>query len=101
VPNAENPIIERRQQELIRQARNAAPTMTIANVQVGPASTHNAAPAHTAGVRFGNRVRPVERVRGLREENRLFAVATAERSTGINPRRRNPIDPDSPNLPPP
>ena len=72
----------------------------IGNVRVGKPRTDPAAPAHTAGVREGNRVRKLERVRGLRDIDPWSARGSAERSTGINPHRRNPIDPRSPNLSP-
>jgi hypothetical protein len=74
---------------------------TIHNVRVGPPDTDPAAPSHTRGIREGNRVRKAERVRGLQDTDPWSARASAERSTGINPKRRNPIDPRSPNLPPP
>ncbi len=96
-----NPDLQSRQDEIVRRVRDAEPNGSIANVRIGPARTDPAAPAHTRGVREGNRVRKAERVRGMHEQDPLFAVATAERSTGINPERHNPIDPDSPNLPPP
>jgi hypothetical protein len=73
---------------------------TVGNVRVGKPQTDPAAPSHTPGVREGNRVRKVERVRGLYDVDPWSARGTAERSTGINPHRRNPIDPRSPNLSP-
>jgi hypothetical protein len=75
-------------------------TGRISNVSVGTALTHPAAPSHTAGIKEGNRVRKAEAVRGLVEIDALTARGTAERSTGINARRRNPIDQRSPNLSP-
>ena len=72
----------------------------IANVTVGHALTHPASSSHTAGIREGNRVRPAEQKRGLVELDALNARGTAERSTGISHKRRNPIDPRSPNLSP-
>jgi hypothetical protein len=73
---------------------------TIGNVRVGKPQVDPAAPAHTRGVREGNRVRKMERVRGLEDMDAWSARGSAERSTGINPDSRNPIDPRSPNLSP-
>ena len=73
---------------------------TIANVRVGPAQTHPAAPAHTNGIQEGNRTRKPEQVKGLVPTSPWSARGTAKRSTGINPHKRNPIDPSSPNLSP-
>jgi hypothetical protein len=72
----------------------------IANVAVGKALVDPAAPSHTAGIKEGNRVRPAESVKGLVPIDAITARGTAERSTGINARRRNPIDRRSPNLSP-
>jgi hypothetical protein len=53
--------------------------------------------AHVPGVREGNEPGSYERMRGHLPDGRV----TAERSTGINAEKRNPIDPRMPNLPPP
>jgi hypothetical protein len=53
------------------------------------------APAHTRGINQGNEG-PTEKQAGHLPDGR----ATAEKSTGINPKARNPIDPRMPNLPP-
>ena len=82
----------------MQTTRDIESTGRIANVTVGAALTHPAAPSHTVGIKEGNRVR--EQVRGLVPIDALTARGTAERSTGINARRRNPIDPRSPNLSP-
>jgi hypothetical protein len=79
---------------------NGETTGQISNVTIGAALTHPSAPSHTAGIKEGNRVRKPDKVRGLVEVDALTARGTAERSTGINHRKRNPIDPRSPNLSP-
>jgi len=65
------------------------------NLKVGKADTRPDAPAHIPGVRQGNQPGG-ERQAGHNPDG----TATAERSTGINPASRNPIDQSSPNLPP-
>jgi hypothetical protein len=54
-------------------------------------------PAHTPGVGTGNAVGNYEKQPGHLPDGR----STAERSTGINPKARNPILPTMPNLSPP
>ena len=53
-------------------------------------------PAHTPGVRQGNSKGNYESQPGHKPDGR----STAERSTGINPKAREPIDPSMPNLSP-
>jgi hypothetical protein len=53
-------------------------------------------PAHTPGIRQGNARGNYEREPGHRPDGR----STARRSTGINPRMHDPIDPRMPNLSP-
>jgi hypothetical protein len=72
----------------------------IANVKVGKAQVDPAAPAHTRGVREGNQPGSLAREKGIEPVDGI-AVGTAERSTGINAKARNPIDPRSPNISPP
>jgi hypothetical protein len=73
---------------------------TIANVRVGQAQANPTASSHTPGVKQGNARGNFEREKGL-HGMRDGALATARRSTGINPEARDPIDPRMPNLPPP
>lgn len=75
------------------------PARTVANVRVGAAQTTPTAPSHTRGVKSGNARGNFKKDPGLvgTEDG---ARATARRSTGINPKARNPIDPRMPNLPP-
>jgi hypothetical protein len=73
-----------------------------ANLRVGKRQGWPTMPSHVKGVRQGNAPGSIERNRGLQQDpdDRRFAKGTAERSTGINPRHRNPIDPRMPNLSP-
>lgn len=57
--------------------------------------THDAS-AHTPGIKQGNSRGNYERQKGHLPDGKV----TAERSTGINPKAENPIDPSMPNLPP-
>jgi hypothetical protein len=72
----------------------------LGNLRVGKAQVDPAAPAHQRGIRQGNEAPGSVRAHGVHHERRLFATGSAERSTGINPKARNPIDPDMPNLSP-
>lgn len=53
-------------------------------------------PVHVKGVKQGNSTGNYEKQAGHLPDGR----STAERSTGINAKARNPIDPRMPNLPP-
>jgi hypothetical protein len=77
----------------------------MADIRVGKPDTTPDAPAHTPGVSQGNEGGGIENDPGLYETGetgagRPTAKSTARKSTGINPEARNPIDPNSPNLPP-
>lgn len=81
-------------------------TRLFANLRVARPDTWPSAPSHVPGIRGGNQDRPTRQVgfystgpapaRGISD-----LKGTAARSTGINARARNPIDPRSPNLSPP
>jgi hypothetical protein len=73
-----------------------------ANLKVGKAEGRPSMPSHVKGIRQGNARGNIEREPGVHPDpnDRRFAKGTAERSTGINPKRRNPIDPRMPNLSP-
>jgi hypothetical protein len=76
----------------------------IANIRVGKPDTKPDAPAHTRGVHQGNEFGGIDKDPGLFPEgeqgaNRPSATSMARKSTAINPEKRNPIDPNSPNLP--
>jgi hypothetical protein len=73
-----------------------------ANLRVGKPGTSPTRPTHVTGIREGNRRGNIDRERGIHQDpdDPRFATGTAERSTGINARARNPIDPRMPNLSP-
>lgn len=61
--------------------------------------------AHTPGVRQGNEAGGIDQEPGLYPAGeygagRPGAKSTARKSSGIDAENRNPIDPNSPNLPP-
>jgi hypothetical protein len=64
-------------------------------IKVGKPDAKPDTPAHVRGVHEGNEG-PYEKQRGHLPDGRV----TSERSTGINPKAHNPIDPRMPNLPP-
>jgi hypothetical protein len=77
----------------------------IANIRVGKAQISTSTPSHVGGIRQGNRLGGFDHTPGLRATNeqgsgRPTGVGTARRSTGINAKARNPIDPRMPNLSP-
>lgn len=72
----------------------------ISNVVVGPADARPEDPSHVPGVRVGNRRGLLAREPGFRRIGRI-ALGTGRRSTGISPRKREPVDPRMPNLSPP
>ncbi|MGA2924914.1 MAG: hypothetical protein ABSG43_02780 [Solirubrobacteraceae bacterium] len=53
-------------------------------------------PAHVPGIREGNATGSYEKMPGHNPDG----TSTAARSTGINPKAREPIDPSMPNLSP-
>ena len=67
----------------------------MARVKVGPGPKPDA-PAHVAGIKSGNSKGNYERQTGMLSDGRR----TAEASTGVNSKGRQPIDPRMPNLPP-
>lgn len=68
----------------------------MARIRLGKAQTTQDSPAHTPGVKQGNSTGNYERQSGHLPDGR----STAERSTGINAKKRDPIDPSMPNLSP-
>jgi hypothetical protein len=77
----------------------------MADIRVGKPDTQPDVSAHTPGVSQGNEPGGIEGDPGLYETGetgagRPTAKSTARKSTGINPEARNPIDPNSPSLPP-
>lgn len=71
---------------------------TIANVRIGRPDIKRTAPSHIRGVPQGNSTK-LSKVKGIHPVG-VEARGTAQRSTGINPDDRNPIDPRMPNLSP-
>jgi hypothetical protein len=67
----------------------------MANVKVGEGPPPDM-PAHVKGIKSGNSRGNYEKQAGHQPDG----TVTAERSTGVNPEARNPIDPSMPNLPP-
>jgi hypothetical protein len=65
----------------------------MANIRVGEPDVAPDTPSHTKGVAQGNRRK---RQPGIRPDG----TADARRSTGIKPKRHDPILPVMPNLPP-
>ncbi len=65
-------------------------------IRTGKAQTKIDQPAHVKGINEGNSIGNYEKQIGHKADGR----STAERSTGINAKARNPIDPSMPNLPP-
>lgn len=66
------------------------------NIRVGKPQTSPDATAHRGGVREGNEPGAYEKQTGHLPDGK----STAARSTGINPKARNPIDSRMPNLSP-
>jgi hypothetical protein len=65
-------------------------------IKTGKADIDTQSLGHTPGVRQGNSTGNYESMDGHLPDGR----ATSERSTGINPKAANPIDPRMPNLSP-
>ena len=68
----------------------------MARMRIGKPDVKTDAPAHTPGIKQGNSKGNYERQTGHLPDGR----STAERSTGVNAKARNPIDPQMPNLSP-
>ncbi|HLV61225.1 MAG TPA: hypothetical protein VKY51_07475 [Fredinandcohnia sp.] len=74
---------------------------TFFNLRVGRPHTSPTKPSHVPGVPMGNDPGRYPRTAGMRRTGDGRLLVNARRSTGINARRRNPIDPNSPHLSPP
>jgi hypothetical protein len=68
----------------------------MAEIRVGKASVKPDAPAHVRGINQGNSRGNYESQAGHNPDG----TSTSERSTGVNAKARNPIDPSMPNLSP-
>jgi hypothetical protein len=67
------------------------------NLTTGRPDVSPDTPSHVPGVHQGNALGNYESMPGHLPDGR----STAERSTGVNPSRHDPIDPRMPNLSPP
>lgn len=65
-------------------------------MRIGKAAVSPDKPAHVKGIKQGNSIGNYEAEAGHNRDG----TSTAERSTGINPQAREPIDPRMPNLSP-
>jgi hypothetical protein len=65
-------------------------------IRIGKPDIDTQSLGHTPGVRQGNARGNYESMSGHLPDG----LATAERSTGVNPEAENPIDPRMPNIPP-
>jgi hypothetical protein len=68
----------------------------MADIKTGKPDVKPHAPTHVKGINTGNKPGQLHKQKGHLKDGRV----TAERSTGINPKGRNPIDKRMPNLPP-
>jgi hypothetical protein len=66
------------------------------NIRVGKPDVRMDLPSHTDGINQGNSKGNYEKQVGHLPDGR----STAKRSTGINSKSKEPIDPRMPNLPP-
>ena len=71
------------------------------NIVVGRPDVKPSTPSHTMGVREGNMRKSLIREPGIKRAGRMMAQATVRRSTGINAKAHQPIDPRMPILTPP
>jgi hypothetical protein len=69
----------------------------MATIRVGKPDVKPDTPSHVKGVKEGNAPGNYEKSPGHLPDGR----STAARSTGISPRKHEPIDPRMPNLSPP
>ncbi len=68
----------------------------MAQMNTGKADVKPEDPSHVKGINEGNAIGNYEKQSGHHPDGRR----TAESSTGVNAKARNPIDPRMPNLPP-
>jgi hypothetical protein len=69
----------------------------MADIRLGKKQTKTDKPTHVAGTMQGNKPGNYDKMKGHLPDGR----STAERSTGVNPKAQEPIDPRMPNLSPP
>jgi hypothetical protein len=70
--------------------------MTMTPIKLGKRQTVTGKPTHTPGTKQGNSTGNYEKQPGHLPDGR----STARRSTGINAKKREPVDPRMPNLSP-
>ena len=68
----------------------------MANIRVGKSDVTPDKPAHTKGVREGNKKGAYERSKGHKKDG----TSTAKRSTGVSPKKHEAILPSMPNISP-
>jgi hypothetical protein len=68
----------------------------MADLKIGKPDVRPEAPSHVKRIKQGNSRGNYEAQAGHEPDG----TSSAERSTGINPKSRNPIDPSMPNLSP-
>jgi hypothetical protein len=68
----------------------------MANVKQGKGAVRPDMPAHVKGINQGNAKGNYEKAPGHNPDG----TSTSERSTGVNAKAHNPIDPSMPNLSP-
>jgi hypothetical protein len=68
----------------------------MANMRLGKGDVKQDDPVHVKGIKSGNSTGNYEREVGHKPDGR----STAARSTGVNPKAHEPIDPRMPNLSP-
>lgn len=68
----------------------------MANIRVGTPDTDIESPSHVDGVRQGNEEGSYDKQPGHYQDG----TSDAQRSTGVEAKKRNPIDPRMPNLSP-
>lgn len=69
----------------------------MAKIKRGKGQASPDTPGHTPGIQQGNQTGSYESMPGHLPDGR----STAERSTGVDAKARNPVDSSSPNLSPP
>lgn len=67
------------------------------NLLVGKPDVQPDKPTHVTGIQYGNKKGAYEKSHGHEPDGR----STARRSTGIMPKKHDPIDPRMPNISPP
>jgi hypothetical protein len=72
----------------------------ISNIRVGKPQVSPSLPSHTRGIREGNQLGSTRHEPGIRPIENNMVKGSARRSTSINPKAHDAIDPRMPNLSP-